>query len=421
MSLIVDTSIVTIATSVGGLRPSDVATFSLMVLVFAGGQYGILAFVKNERHIVESSDSTHSATQYRLRKVLQIIQYVILVILLSVLFQMILTSSYYIISLRLIIFISYGVSIALLGVLAVRFFRWFKANRNAVVFFFAVGTAMLCINSALAIVYTNNEFDSGPEEIRYIRSLTGGFERTDPILTSAYVLTSVLSFVLIWLAAILLMKHYSRRLGKTKYWLAVSIPLGYFLSQFQPLFLYSFSDYRLQDPVLFGIAYNLIFSLAKPVGGILFGIAFWTVARNLSNHAVKRYMIMSAFGIMLLFIANQPVFLVLVPYPPFGLVTISFVGIASFLFYLGIYSASISVSEDSSIRQSIRKVATREATRFLDSIGSAEMERQIVSRVLELSAAVKENLEKETGIRSSLDDKEIKTYLQEVLEEIGVK
>jgi hypothetical protein len=65
-------------------------------------------------------------------------------------------------------------------------------------------------------------------------------------------------------------------------------------------------------------------------------------------------MLISAFGIMLIFAANQSIYLVLVPYPPFGLVTVSFMGLASYLFYLGIYSASISVSEDSKLRRSIR-------------------------------------------------------------------
>jgi hypothetical protein len=90
-----------------------------------------------------------------------------------------------------------------------------------------------------------------------------------------------------WAATILLLKHYSRKIGKAKYWIAVGIPLAYFLSQFQPLFLYSFGDLRVEDPVLFGIVYNLIYTVAKPAGGVLFGIAFWTVAKNISNPAVK--------------------------------------------------------------------------------------------------------------------------------------
>ena len=96
-------------------------------------------------------------------------------------------------------------------------------------------------------------------------------------------------------------------------------------------------------------------------------------------------------------------------------------GLAPYLFYLGIYSASISVSEDSRLRQSIRKAAIKESTQFLDSIGTAEMEHEIERRVISMTAATKENIEKETGISSSFDDEDIRKYLREVLQEIGSK
>jgi hypothetical protein len=214
------------------------------------------------------------------------------------------------------------------------------------------------------------------------------------------------------------LKHYSRRVGKALYWIAVAIPLAYFLSQFQPLVLYSFGDLRLENPVFFGIVYNLIYTVAKPAGGILFGIAYRTIARHLSNETVKKYMLMSAFGIMLLFTANQPTYLVLVPYPPFGLVTVSFMGLASYLFYLGIYSASISVSEDTKLRQSIRKAAIKESTKFLDSIGTAEMVQEVERRVISMTTAAKENIERETGIGSSIDEGDMRNYLEEAIQEI---
>jgi hypothetical protein len=64
-----------------------------------------------------------------------------------------------------------------------------------------------------------------------------------------------------------------------------------------------------------------------------FGIAFWSVAKSLTNETVKGYMLMSAFGMMLLFTANQPTGLILVPYPPYGLATVSFMGLASYLVF----------------------------------------------------------------------------------------
>ena len=212
---------------------------------------------------------------------------------------------------------------------------------------------MLSINAGFTLLYVTNELVDRPTYINSMRYPIMTFSSADSLFNSAYVITSVLSFILIWIATVLLLRHYSRKLGIIKYWIVVSIPLAYFLSQFQPLFLYSFADLRLSNPVLFGIIYNLIFSISKPAGGVLFGIAFWTVAKSLTNKTVKSYMMISAYGMMLLFTVNQPTGLILVPYPPFGLLIISFMVLASYLIPIGVYSSVISVAQDVKLRQSL--------------------------------------------------------------------
>jgi hypothetical protein len=420
IALIVDTSIISIATSAGGLRSSvsDIALFIFMVLVFAVGQYVVLAFVKREykdkeRKIGGLKD--HGLDW--IDKTVTITQYALIAILVFTILQMLFMSSYHILVLNATIFISYGLSFILLALLAKRFFSWFKLNHNLVVLAYALAITMISINAAITIIYTNTQLNESQHQdyIRPLRSLTGSFTNVDVIYGSAYVLTSVLSFILTWIATVLLLRHYSRKLGLTKYWIIVSIPLAYFLSQFQPLFLYSFADLRLSNPVLFGIIYNLIFSISKPAGGVLFGIAFWIVAKNLTSKTVKSYMMISAYGMMLLFTVNQPTGLTLTPYPPFGLTSICFMVLAVYLVFLGVYSSAISVSEDSRLRQSIRKIALRES-QFLNAIGTAQMEQELQRRVIAIYAKTKNSVVKEIGISSSIDENDIKSYLQEILE-----
>jgi hypothetical protein len=249
--------------------------------------------------------------------------------------------------------------------------------------------ALTSMNAIITIIYLNVTLTNKPLFITHLRSLLGSMTSSDVVFSTAYVLTDILFFVLTWVATVLLLKHYSRRLGKIKYWILVSIPLAYFLSQFQPLFLFTFADFRLSDPVLFGIAYTLLFSISKPLGGALFGVAFWMVAKHLEDSNVKGYLIISACGMCLLFASDQPTSLILAPYPPFGLVTICFMGLASYLLYLGIYSSALSVSEDSRLRQTIRKAALKESQQFLDAIGTAEMEQEIKRRVVSFSEKTK--------------------------------
>lgn len=128
-------------------------------------------------------------------------------------------------------------------------------------------------------------------------------------------------------------------------------------------------------------------------------------------------MIISAYGLVLVFVSNQVAVLVSAPYPPFGLATTLFMGLASYLLLIGIYSSAISVAEDSKLRQTIRRLAVRE-TKFLDSIGTAQMQDELQRRVLRLVKEQRANLTLDTGVEPSLNEPEFKQYLYEVIEEI---
>ena len=94
------------------------------------------------------------------------------------------------------------------------------------------------------------------------------------------------------------------------------------------------------------------------------------------------------------------------------------IGILSSL--LGVYPSTTSVSEDSRLRQTIRKIAIRES-QFLDAIGTAQMEQELQTRVIAIYAKTKNSMVKETGISSSVDENDVKSYLQEILEEVKVE
>jgi hypothetical protein len=106
--------------------------------------------------------------------------------------------------------------------------------------------------------------------------------------------------------------------------------------------------------------------------------------------------------------------------PPFGLTSICFIVLAVYLVFLGVYSSATSVAEDTRLRQSIRKIALR-GFQFLDVIGRAEMEQELQRRVIAVYAKTKYSMVEETGISSSVDENDIKSYLQQILEEIKVK
>lgn len=156
--------------------------------------------------------------------------------------------------------------------------------------------------------------------------------------------------------------------------------------------------------------------LTRPIGGILFGIAFWTIARNIGNENIKYFMMLSAFGIMLLSISNVDTGIFMLPYPPFGLVTLSFLGISSYLLLVGIYSSAISVSLDHKIRSSVQNSVEHEL-RFVSKIGTSQMEQDIQQRVKHLTRKVADNMEIESGVIVPMEDEEVDRYIKLVIEE----
>jgi len=142
------------------------------------------------------------------------------------------------------------------------------------------------------------------------------------------------------------------------------------------------------------------------------------MARTISRESVVRqYMIVAALGFVFLFVSDQAPVLTNAPYPPLGLASISFIGLASYMILIGIHSSAISVSEDSKLRQTIRSL-TKKEPKLLDSIGTAHMAQEIEKRVITLTKQNQERLAEESGIQSSLTEDDMKSYLQEVISEI---
>jgi hypothetical protein len=353
----------------------------------------------------------------KVQKLVSCIQYVIIALLVSITMQMVFTSSYNIMVLAATIGVSYTLGAIMMGYLASRFYLWFKINKNSVILAYTLASVALCANITITLVYVLDLLADQPLIMQPHIGHMAATISADSIPYLGYVLSGITAFILTWIATSLLMRHHSARLGKVKYWLILLIPLGYFFGQFAPSLLNFFNEFRASDPVTFGIVYNLIFGLSKVVGGILFGLAFWTIARKLGQIQVREYMVFSAYGLILLFVSNQAIFLVNYNYPPFGFATISYVGFSCFLVMIGIYSAAISVGQDIELRRLIRKSAQKEVG-ILHNIASAEMEQQITKTVLSIARKNKAVMTEETGLATSLEDEEIARYTKEVLQEV---
>ncbi len=424
--IIVDTSIVRVSGLVGWRFVHDwknIILFIAMSCAYAVSYYFVLEFIKGrgEKELGYARGKMRlSAAAFR--KIISIIQYIITAILIFVILQMVLYSQYSTAAITAVMAISYTTAAVMMGLLAYLFFIWFNQNRRnggLTVFLYGISSAALVLNTviAVALLYTLSRYKPaivGPRATNYVVIVSSPI---DSILNISYVVTSILGFILMWSATAILLRSYSKRLGKAKYWFLVSIPLVYFISQFLALFSNQLSSVI----ALYAVLFTLLFVFSKPVGGILFGAAFYSIGRSGTPHGnfVRDYMTLAAYGVVLFFVSSQNTVAQL-PYPPFGVIAASFVGLSAYMMFLGLYSSAISVSQDVKLRQSIRKSAIEEV-KFLESIGTAQMEQELQKRVLTIAKKSSDSMIKETGVQPSLSEDEMKQYLEEVLKEIKVR
>jgi hypothetical protein len=96
-------------------------------------------------------------------------------------------------------------------------------------------------------------------------------------------------------------------------------------------------------------------------------------------------MMVSGIGLAILFGSNQGIILSNTPYPPFGIFTVSFFGLASYLTLVGIYYSAISASQDTALRRSIRK-SVEQQINLVDMIGKAEIMSAVTKNAMKVYA-----------------------------------
>jgi hypothetical protein len=319
----------------------------------------------------------------------------------------------------LIFLIAYNllISIVLIGILAFKLLSWLKNNRNPSILLYAVAFAVFClvVSSALAILLL--ELEGRPSSVS---AEPNPWDRTStrklPI-SDFYRFISLVMFGIIWLATSLLLRsyaiNYSKRIGKKKLWILVSLPLVYYFIS---------SDFILNQftPIIFEYPYlaNYIvysFGAAKQVGGVFFAISFIFMLRNASSRQLKVTLAFSAAGMMVLFSSIQITILQLIPYPPFGLSTLLTISVSSYLLLIGLYYSAISISRDTQLLQSLKKHIKDRSSAFLGGIGSAEWQRNLENTVQTLVDRNKEHVESPD---SDLSEEDVKSYISQVFQEV---
>ena len=107
----------------------------------------------------------------------------------------------------------------------------------------------------------------------------------------------------------------------------------------------------------FNLGYIILFSPYKQVGGLLFGLVFWITAQRIKRRDLKTMLQMAGTGMVLLFGINGLAWLNIHRCSSFGIITIGFMGIASYMLMIGIFSSAREVANDTVIRRELYRSA----------------------------------------------------------------
>lgn len=375
-------------------------------------------------------DKTRSAAARIFTRAIGVVYYLTLGIFIILFIQLLFKSQYSValfIAIASISFVSASINMARL---AIKLFSWYRSSRNSIILLYAftfslvaIGIGAIISANGMVIAIDRGVTNVDPTIKNSTSNLSPGIQIGDYSkqlhLYNIVSLPLRIAYILTWFVSVILLRNYSNKIGKKKFWTLVTIPLLLYIIT---ALLFTVSS-ATSGSALLGIGYlttvRIAYAITTTVSGVFFAIIFFTVSaamKDAKQAEVRKYLNSSACGTMIL-VVSFTIPLSSVLYPPFALLSWSFMGIGSYLLSIGFYSLAISVSQDLQLRKSIKKLVTSESKVFT-LMATAEMQAEMQGRIGRVIKEQEQNMENQSSVKSSLTEEDIKGYLDEVIKEI---
>jgi nitrogen-specific signal transduction histidine kinase len=331
-------------------------------------------------------------------------------------------------------------------VIAFKFFSWYRASKfkNPIVLFYALAALTLACSifedasTKLLMVQIIYEGPIPDNQVVGSSFQYKGSEKYDGqvvfvetkldetalfIIPQSYLelynyLNSIIlpvGFIFRWVASTMLLRDIYKKIGTLPIylWIIISLPLVLYLIGKMPGFFSGESLAGIDEAYRY--YFRILFRVGTIGGNILFGLAFFIVAKKLKSSKVRDYLILAGLGNTIVGISLSTSAIE----PTFGVAAHSLVLLSTYLFTLGLYSSAITVSQEMKLRQSIKDSAIEES-KLLVSIGSAQMVQEIEKKVFAVVEKEKAELTRHTGLQPSFTELDTRKYLNTVLKEIKI-
>ena len=419
--IILDSTIVAIYSNISREPAPIINTYFFISLVVVFIFINFILIQYSRQDYLQSGYKYHKLQRFFLWFIIPI-QIILCSMLASIVIQLLMYRSYNVSILLSIIYISHITAVGFLTFLTYEFLSWFRLVKNYLVLWYALSFSLLVVNILISLVFfTLVAADYDPIiKLRSIR--TALIDTSVPVITPSlatiYDYLSITSFVFAWIPTVMLLKTYSLRFGKSKYWVLVTIPIVYFILPFLFDELGTFDDLRLEYGRQFNLVYNIFFSPYRLVGGLLFGIVFFMTAMKIKRKDLRGLVMCSGIGMTLLFGSTVIHGLSYILAPPFGLITLSFMGLGSYTLSIGIFTSSRELARDAVVRRELSRIAGKQSSLF-QNIGAAEMEKTLVKSIKPIMD--KTIFAKDTSLQDPVDQEDYKQMISEVLTELKAR
>ena len=408
----------TFTLSLGNAFPrADLLVFSLMILVSITIQS---VLIKKARGLAKVEKSKSRLGQTALI-VATLLQYFALGVLVIILFQSFFNSEYSVALLETIVGINLLTSSALLAILSSRFIRTFRHSQSKVVLVYTIAITALSLSGIITFIYVDSFLQGKPEYITSQFSPWTSYSPTiSPDLAFAYQLIGIVSFVTLWIATLFLTRHYASK-SKIKYWIIVSIPLVYFASLYIIPYLEHLNlltQLGIKYDPFYGYVYNMFLNTVRTAGGIMFGVGFFVLARTVIHPKLKNSLNMTGIGLILLLGANASSLIIMTLYPPWGIISTTFLIPGSYFLIVGLDSATFYLATDSSLRRIIARSPQKEHD-ILKAIGASASEEIVISKVASISKEVYDDIQSEKIFAIASEPADVQQYINEVFREVS--
>jgi hypothetical protein len=342
-------------------------------------------------------------------------------ILLAITIQIITTSQYTTLLISTLVTASQISTLGFIGLLLSKLIRWTRSNPDLTVVVFIIAMILLAVNvSSMTILHVVTSA-SAPKIIdSHGCGLTCVSQR--PILALIYSVSYSLSYIAIWISSIVLLRNFQDKIKRTRLWILILLPITLFLLSINSSLLDNIINLFGLDFLVEDAIYTILVNVTGPLAGVVSGLVFWYMARNLYHSRMRSHIILVSYGIIILLSLNYSTGFQLFLFPPYGTISTSFMMVGSFAIFVGVYFSSIYVAQDSKLRAFIAnpKSPVYKELKFFSSTGTSENRESTISNVTHVLKNIAADMEDESGVPLDLDDN-LMEYVKLVLEEKKIR